>query len=98
MCIRDRYSLERNFEDVEEQRGFRTGRICVDRIFTLRQTLEKRLAPNMDTHIVFTELTKAYDRVPLTKITENSKERRYQTFLHKSSTEIDENVATRIKI
>ena len=54
--------------DVEEQNGFRAGRSCADSLFTLKQVVEKRIARNMETHVVFIDLTKAYDSVPLTKL------------------------------
>lgn len=62
--------LEENIVDIEEQSGFRRGRSCLDNIFTLKQVIEKRVARNIDTHIIFIDLEKAYDSVPLNKLFE----------------------------
>lgn len=51
--------------EIEEQGGFRAGRSCNDNIFTLQQLIEKRTARNLSTHLVFIDLEKAYDTVPL---------------------------------
>jgi hypothetical protein len=45
----------------KEQNGFRTGRSCTDNIFCMEQVIEKRNATNKETHILFVDLTKAYD-------------------------------------
>jgi len=47
----------------EEQNGFRTGRSCIDNVFTIKQTIEKRREFNLETHIAFLDLVKAFDRV-----------------------------------
>lgn len=56
--------IEGSITDLEEQNGFRARRSCMD-IFTLRQVIEKRIARNLETYLVFVYLTKAYDSVPL---------------------------------
>ena len=60
--------LENTIVDIEEQSGFRSGRSCLDNTFTLKQVLEKRIARNMDTHLIFIDLEKAYDSVPLDRL------------------------------
>ena len=60
--------IEKEFHDVDEQSGFRAGRSCVDSIYTLKQAIQKRLAYSMETHLVFIDLTKAYDSIPLMKL------------------------------
>jgi hypothetical protein len=60
--------IEDCWEDAEDQSGFRTGRSCIDNVFCLKQTIEKRLEHNMETHMVFIDLQKAYDSVPLAKL------------------------------
>ncbi|XP_030750903.1 uncharacterized protein LOC115878509 [Sitophilus oryzae] len=62
--------VEESFEEIEEQGGFRAGRSCTDNIFVLQQIIEKRRARNLDTHLVFIDLEKAYDTVPLKKLFE----------------------------
>ena len=48
--------LEKTIVDIQEQSGFRSGRSCLDNTFTLKQVLEKRIARNMDTHLIFIDL------------------------------------------
>ena len=38
---------------LEEQNGFRRGRSCIDKVFTLKQTIEKKREFNLKTHIAF---------------------------------------------
>ena len=47
----------------EEQNGFRIGRSCINNVFTIKQTIEKRRELNLETHIAFLDLEKAFDRV-----------------------------------
>lgn len=62
--------IEKEMVNIEEQSGFRAGRSCVDNTFSLRQLIEKRLERNLETHIIFIDLEKAYDSVPLCKLFE----------------------------
>lgn len=62
--------IESVYQDIEEQSGFRAGRSCLDNIFVLQQIMEKRMARNLATHLVFIDLEKAYDNVPLKKLFE----------------------------
>lgn len=62
--------IEKQYEDIEEQCGFRGGRSCTDNIFVLRQIIEKRKNHNLSTHLIFIDLEKAYDTVPLKKLFE----------------------------
>ncbi len=52
----------------EEQSGFRSERSCLDNIHCLRQIIEKNGIYNIDTHMTFIDLEKAYDSVPRRKI------------------------------
>jgi hypothetical protein len=54
--------------EIEEQAGFRTGRLCIDNIFCITQMIEKKKATNRELHILFIDLTKAYDSIPLNKL------------------------------
>ena len=65
-----KHRIETNIEDIEEQSGFRAGRSCIDNIFVLQQILEKRKSHNLSTHIIFVDLEKAYDTVPLKRLFE----------------------------
>jgi hypothetical protein len=62
--------LEQEVMIGEEQCGFTAGRSCVDNIFTLKQLAHKRIARSRETHLVFVDLEKAYDTVPLQKLFE----------------------------
>ena len=48
----------------EEQFGFVKGKSTTDAIFALRQLQERYREGQQDLHCVFTDLEKAYDRVP----------------------------------
>jgi len=61
--------IEGENKDEEEQSGFRTGRSCTD-IFCMKQVIEKRNATNQETHLLFVDLTKAYDSIPISKLWE----------------------------
>ena len=62
-----KHFLEQEFSQIEteEQAGFRAGRSTVDHIFCLRQLVEKKMAVNQPLHLLFVDLEKAYDRLPL---------------------------------
>jgi len=62
--------IEEENKDEEEQSGFQTGRSCSDNIFCMKQVIEKRNATNQETHLLFVDLTKAYDSVPISKVWE----------------------------
>ena len=50
--------------DHEAQCGFRPGRGCVDRVFTVKMTMMKRKEHGLESWILFLDLVKAFDRVP----------------------------------
>ena len=62
--------IEEGNKDEEEQSGFRTGRSCTDNIFCMKKVIEKRNAANQETHLLFVDLTKAYDNIPILKLWE----------------------------
>ena len=57
-------------QEAEEQAGFRAGRSTVDHLFCLTQLIEKRMTVGQELHLVFVDLKKAYDSVPLMKLWE----------------------------
>lgn len=57
--------LEDNITIEEEQSGFTAGRSCVDNIFSIKQTIEKLKTRNREIHLIFIDLEKAYDTVPV---------------------------------
>lgn len=55
-------------QEIEEQAGFRAGRSCIDHIFSLTQLNGKKVARNREAHLLFVDLSKAYDTVPIQKL------------------------------
>jgi len=60
--------IEEENKDEEEQSGFRTGRSCTDSIFCMKQVNEKRNVTNQEIHLLFVDLTKACDSIPISKL------------------------------
>jgi hypothetical protein len=62
-----KHFLEQEFSqlEIEEHTGFRAGHSTVDHIFCLRQLVEKKMAVNQPLHLLFVDLEKTYDSVPL---------------------------------
>jgi hypothetical protein len=55
---------------VEEQCGFRNGRICTDAIFAVQQLMEERKEHNLPLFVLFIDYEKAYDNVNRDKLWE----------------------------
>ncbi|XP_044751717.1 uncharacterized protein LOC123311711 [Coccinella septempunctata] len=55
-------------QEIEQQAVFRAGRSCIDHIFSLMQLNEKKVATNREVHLLFVDLTKAYDSVPIQRL------------------------------
>jgi len=51
--------------EMEEQSSFRNGRSCIDNIFRITQMIGKKKATNRELLLLFIDLTKAYNSVPL---------------------------------
>ena len=47
---------------LEEQNRIRTGRSCIHTVFTIKQITEKRREFNLETHMAFLDLEKAFDK------------------------------------
>jgi hypothetical protein len=56
--------------EMEEQSGFPAGRSCIDKILCITQVVVKRKTINRELHLLFIDLTKTYDSVPLNKLWE----------------------------
>ena len=56
--------IEEDLKNHENQCGFRTGRGCVDAIFTVKSAVKKRAEHGLESWIMFLDLVKAFDRVP----------------------------------
>ena len=60
--------IEGDMRESEDQNGFRVERSCIDGIFSLRMLVEKRLGRDCPVHLIFVDLQKAYDTVPLVEL------------------------------
>jgi hypothetical protein len=62
-----KHFLEYEVSQIEtgEQVGFRAGRFTIDHIFCLKQLIEKKMAVDQPLHLLFVDLEKVYDSVPL---------------------------------
>ena len=63
-----RKRLEKEITIGEEQSGFTAGRSCTDNMFSLKQIVEKRKLKNLETHLIFIDLEKAFDAVPIHRL------------------------------
>jgi hypothetical protein len=61
--LRQRLKAHRDIRTRDNQAGFRSGRGCVDQIFTLRQLIERRLVYGKPFVIVFVDFAAAFDSV-----------------------------------
>lgn len=61
--------LEKHIAIREEQQGFRKGRSTTDAIFITKQIKEKAIEYNTPAFICFIDLTKAFDKVQLSDVT-----------------------------
>jgi len=59
--------LEQEFSQIETegQAGFRAGHSTIDHVFCLKQLIEKKMSVEQPLHLLFVDLEKAYDSVPL---------------------------------
>jgi len=62
--------IEKEYQnnEAEEQAGFRSGRSTIDHLFTITQIIEKKVAYDQELHLLFVDIKKAYDSVPLNKL------------------------------
>lgn len=73
--------IEGEMDNIEEQSGFRAGRSCIDNVFCIQQLLEKRKERGRETHLVFIDLCKAYDSIPIKKMFEILELKKFSTTL-----------------
>lgn len=66
--LRDLVETEYELIEAEEQNGFRAGRSCMDNIFCLKQLMEKKISTGRELHLLFIDLAKAYDNVPIQRL------------------------------
>lgn len=68
--LKNKIEHEYSAMEAEEQAGFRAGRSTIDHLFVLTQIVEKKIAYNQEVHLLFVDLKKAYDSIPLVKLWE----------------------------
>lgn len=91
--------IENEYTDseAEEQAGFRAGRSTVDHLFTITQVMEKKLGYNQELHLLFVDLKKAYDSIPLSKLWHALETSNINTELIKAVRSLYEDIKTKIK-
>ena len=68
--IKNRIETEFRDLEAEEQAGFRTGRSTVDHLYAITQIIEKKTAFDQGIYMLFVDLKKAYDSIPLNRLWE----------------------------
>ena len=66
--VRDLIETEYSDKEAEEQAGFRELRSCNDNTFVLKQFIGKQLSVGKEVHLLFIDLKKSYDSIPLIKL------------------------------
>jgi len=89
--------IEEENKDEEEQSRFRKGRSCTNNIFCMKKVIEKRNATNQETHLLFVDLRKAYDSIPILKFWEVLGESNINNTLIKALQNLYDNT-TQVKI
>ena len=84
--------------EMEEQAGFRAGRSCIDNTFRITQLIEKKKATNRELHLLFIDLKKAYDSIPLNKLWETLDGLAINTRLIEAIKALYEGSSSKIKI
>lgn len=84
--------------EAEEQAGFRAGRSTIDHIFSITQVIEKKIEFNQELHLLFVDLKKAYDNVPLAKLWQALETTNINVELIKAVKELYKQSQTRIKM
>jgi hypothetical protein len=84
-------------KEAEEQAGFRAGRSCNDNTFVLKQLIDKQLSVGKDVHLLFVDLEKSYDNIPLIKLWKVLEETRISPTLIKTLRELHRRSVSYIK-
>ena len=83
--------------EAEEQAGFRAGRSTIDHLFTIIHVIEKKKGVGQELHLVFVDLQKAYDSVPLMKLWEALNKRGFSGGLISAIKEFYDGAFSRVK-
>jgi len=92
--------IELEFKNMEmkEQADFRAGRSCIDNIFCITQMIEEKKATNRELYLLFFDLRKAYDSIPLNKLWETLDGLAINTRLIEAIKALYEGSSSKIKI
>ncbi|XP_060533775.1 uncharacterized protein LOC132706447 [Cylas formicarius] len=92
--------IEREYtnSEAEEQAGFSAGRSVVDHLFCVTQIIEKMTAFNKEIHLLFVDLKKACDRIPLTKLWEALDQTNLSLNIIRSVIELGRNCHIKVKV
>lgn len=91
--------MEKEYQDMEaeEQAGFRVGRSTIDHLFTITQVIEKKTAYDQELHLLFVDLKKAYDSIPLNMLWKALEETNINIELIKVVKTLYQNTSIKIK-
>ena len=92
--------MEQEFSrrETEEQAGFRAGRSTVDHIFCLRQLIKKKMVVNHPLHLLFVDLEKAHDSVPLENLWKTLEHYNIRNSIIKAIKRLYENIFPKLKL
>ena len=95
-----KHFLQQEFSQIEteEQARFRAGRSTIDDIFCLRQLIEEKMAVNQPLHLLFVDLEKAYDSVPLKNLWKTLEQYNSGKSINRAINRLYENSFSKIKI
>lgn len=95
--LRELIEEEYSNQDAEEQSGFRAGRSCTDNLFCLKQIMEKKINTGRSIHLLFIDLAKAYDNVPVSMLWEAMEETNINNVIIKTIQELYKDTTIKIK-
>lgn len=84
--------------EIEQQSRFRTKLSCMNNIFNLEQLAEKKVATNRKIHLLFIDLTKAYDNVPISKPQQVFEQTNINNTIITAIKQLYENFISKVKI
>ena len=84
--------------ETEEQAGFRVGRSTIDYIFCLKQLIEKKIVVDQLLYLLFVDLEKANDSVPLQNLLKALEHYNISNSIIRTIKRLYENSFSKIKI
>lgn len=98
LIIRGLIEQQYQAEEAEEQNGFRAGRSCLDNLFCLTQIVQKKLATGRELHLVFLDISKAYNNVLLKKLWSVMESSNINSTLVRAVKNLYDNQTARVKV